>query len=80
MPTKVQGESVQLGRKIGMCKECGDSAREHRRNTRECRGSVRGSAREHAMIPAVLSGRRVVDRYVRVGPNRWSRCSDVSGV
>ena len=32
------------------------------------------------LIPAVLLGRRVVDGYVRVGPNRWSRRSDVSGV
>ena len=32
------------------------------------------------VIPAVSSGRRVVNRYVRVGPNRWSRRSDVSGV
>ena len=48
MLTKVQGESVQLGRKIGTCEECGDSAREHRRSARECGGSVRGSARERA--------------------------------
>ena len=33
-----------------------------------------------AMTPAVSSGRRVVDGYVKVGPNWWSRCSDVSGV
>ena len=32
------------------------------------------------MTPAVSSGRRVVDGYVRVGPNRWSRRGDVSGV
>ena len=32
------------------------------------------------MIPAVSSGHRVVDGYVRVGPNRWSRRDDVSGV
>ena len=32
------------------------------------------------MTPAVSSGHRVVDGYVRVGPNRWSRRSDVSGV
>ena len=32
------------------------------------------------MTPAVLSGCRVVDGYVRVGPNWWSRRSDVSGV
>ena len=32
------------------------------------------------MTPAVSSGRLVVDGYVRVGPNRWSRRSDVSGV
>ena len=32
------------------------------------------------MIPAVSSGHRVVDGYVRVGPNRWLRCGDVSGV
>ena len=31
------------------------------------------------VTPAVSSGRRVVDGYVRVGPNRWSRRSDVSG-
>ena len=31
------------------------------------------------MIPAVPSGRHVVDGYVRVGPNWWSRRSDVSG-
>ena len=30
------------------------------------------------VIPAVSSGRRVVDGYVRVGPNRWSRRGDVS--
>ena len=32
------------------------------------------------VIPAVSSERRVVDGYVRVGPNRWSRRGDVSGV
>ena len=32
------------------------------------------------VTPAVSSGHRVVDGYVRVGPNRWSRRSDVSGV
>ena len=32
------------------------------------------------MTPAVSSGRRVVDGYIRVGPNRWSRRDDVSGV
>ena len=32
------------------------------------------------LIPAVLSGHHVVDGYVRVGPNRWSRRSDVSDV
>ena len=31
------------------------------------------------VTPAVSSGRRVVDGYVRVGPNRWSRRDDVSG-
>ena len=29
------------------------------------------------MTPAVLSGPHVVDRYIRVGPNWWSRHSDV---
>ena len=33
-----------------------------------------------ALIPAVSSERRVVDGYVRVGPNRWLRRGDVSGV
>ena len=32
------------------------------------------------MTPAVSSRRRVVDGYVRVGPNRRSRRSDVSDV
>ena len=32
------------------------------------------------VIPAVSSRRCVVDGYVRVGPNRWSRHDDVSGV
>ena len=31
------------------------------------------------LTPAVSSERRVVDGYVRVGPNRWLRRSDVSG-
>ena len=30
------------------------------------------------LIPAISSGPRVVDGYVRVGPNRWSRRNDVS--
>ena len=34
----------------------------------------------YRVTPAVLSGCRVVDGYVKVGPNRWSRRSDVSGV
>ena len=40
----------------------------------------RRSDRKRSMTPAVSSGRRVVDGYVRVGPNRWSRRDDVSGV
>ena len=31
----------------------------------------------HFVTLAVFSGPRVVDGYVRVGPNRWSRRSDV---
>ena len=31
------------------------------------------------MIPAVSSGQRMVDGYVRVGPNQWSRRSDIRG-
>ena len=41
---------------------------------------IKGVADWPSLIPAVSSGRRVVDGYVRVGPNRWSRRSDVSGV
>ena len=41
---------------------------------------IRKGRRSQVLIPAVSSEHRVVDGYVRVGPNRWSRRSDVSGV